>query len=352
MGVYLNHAGTSWPKPAPVQAAVARALAAPPEDWPARFDAQHHQIAAALGYPADRALLTPGCTSALALALSDPRWRAGDRLVVSGMEHHALHRPALALADRGVVVQVAPRGGEGEPVDLAFVEAALRDGARMVAMTAASNVTGERLPVAAVVALCRAHGAVSLIDAAQLAGWVDDLAALGADLVTFAGHKGPQAPWGIGGLLFGPEAAVLGRRASGPPERVGWCDAGSVDRVAMAGLEAGLAWMGTRPGRLARALARVDRLAQGLVERGARLLGGERGVPVVSAAFDGRDPAELARALAARGVVASGGLQCARLAHEHLGTAPRGTLRFSVGVVTTDDDVDQALTSLSACLGG
>ena len=100
----------------------------------------------------------------------------------------------------------------------------------LLAMTAASNVTGELLPIASLVELARRHGAAALIDAAQIAGWIDlDLPRLGADFVAFAGHKGPQAPWGIGGLYVSPRLAW---------PAPGYCDVGSVDRCALAGLAA------------------------------------------------------------------------------------------------------------------
>ena len=82
--VYLNQAGTSWPKPAPVQAAVAEALSAPPETWADRLELQHAEVSRAFGVSdPDRLLLTPGATSALAAAISDHPWESGDRVVVS-----------------------------------------------------------------------------------------------------------------------------------------------------------------------------------------------------------------------------------------------------------------------------
>ena len=193
--IYLNQAGTSWPKPAPVQTAVAEALAAPPETWAQRFASDHTEVCRAFGVADEsRLLLTPGATSAISVALTDHPWCSGDRVVISGLEHHALHRPALQLAARGVEVIVAPRTPD-EPIDLEALEALLRrGGVRLVAMNAASNVTGEILPIDDIVTLAREHGALSLIDAAQIAGWIPlDIDRLGADLLAFAGHKGPQA---------------------------------------------------------------------------------------------------------------------------------------------------------------
>jgi selenocysteine lyase/cysteine desulfurase len=367
-GVYLNQAGTSWPKPAPVRAAAAEALGSDPESWAERLEAQHREVCDAFGVgDPSRLLLTPGATSALSVAVSDHEWEPGDRMIVSGLEHHALQRPALQLAGRGVELVVTPRA-QGEPVALEALEAELRRGrVRLVAMTAASNVTGELLPIEDIVALARSHGALCLIDAAQIAGWIPiDVVRLGADLLAFAGHKGPQAPWGIGGLYVAPHVAMRSPRArcegAGREEAArgrpmaGYCDVGSVDRVALAGLVAGLRWLGEpeRSDRLSRARKQVATLADGVARLPGVTLHGagtpEQRMPTLALTVEARSPGDLARSLAARGVLVSGGLQCAALAHETLGTAPEGVLRLSLGPSNDDDDVATAIGALRELL--
>ena len=69
---YLNHAGTSWPKPPPVREAVAAALSSSPRDWAEQLDADHREVAAWFGVTEPtQLLLTPGATSALAAADED-----------------------------------------------------------------------------------------------------------------------------------------------------------------------------------------------------------------------------------------------------------------------------------------
>ena len=361
---YLNHAGTSWPKPEPVRAAVAEALSASPDAWAAAFEEAHRAVAAAFGVrEPEHLLLTPGCTSALAVAVADHPWRSGDRVAISGLEHHALHRPVQKLAPLGVEVSVVPRGA-GEPVVLEALEAELRrGGVRLVAMTAASNVTGELLPVAEIARLAHEHGALYLVDAAQTAGWLPvDVGELGVDLLAFAGHKALQAPWGIGGLYVAPHVAMESPAAAcelPPPgaaaacsSRPGYCDVGSVDRAALAGLAAALGWL-AEPGqadRLERARGLLERVTRRLEELPGITLHGPREpaarLPTLALTAAGRAPAELAAALAERGVVAAGGLQCAPLAHATLDTAPQGVLRLSLGPATGEEDVERALQVL------
>ena len=125
---YLNQAGTSWPKPAPVRAAVAGALASDPTSWSERFAMEHGAVAAAFGVPDPaRLVLAPACTSALAVAVADLPWEAGDRALASALEHHALHRPLTALAARGVELTTIPRAGS-EPFALDALERELARG--------------------------------------------------------------------------------------------------------------------------------------------------------------------------------------------------------------------------------
>ena len=79
----------------------------------------------------------------------------------------------------------------------------------LVAVTAACNVTGELLPIEQIIELSHRYDAMALIDAAQIVGWVDlNFDELGADMVAFGGHKGLQAPWGIGGLYVARSAKL------------------------------------------------------------------------------------------------------------------------------------------------
>ena len=223
-------------------------------------------------------------------------------------------------------------------------------------MTAATNVTGDLLPTKDIIRMAHRHGALALVDAAQTAGWLPiDVTALDADLLCFAGHKGPHAPWGIGGLYVNPRVRMnvpsaqceLGAERACDP-MPGYCDVGSVDRSSLSGLAAGIAWMEAEVAGGALGIAR-DRIAQ--LEAVLRELPGVRlhakSAPserMPSLAFTVRDlgVGQLGAALEAEGIVASPGLQCAGLAHESLGTAPDGVLRLSLGPSLPAAALDEA----------
>lgn len=364
--VYLNHAGTSWPKPAPVVAAVAAAMNSGPDEWAAEFEAAHREIARFFHIPeASQLLLTPGCTSSLSVAIADLPWQSGDRVLTSGLEHHAVAGPLARLAGQGVQVETLRRTPD-IPIDLEQLETTLRQApVRLVVLTAASNVTGELLPLADAIALARNHGAVTLIDAAQIVGWWDlDIPALGAHMVAFGAHKGLQAPWGIGGLYIAPDlpmnslAAVCELPRDGQARtctnQPSWCDVGSVDRIALAGLRAAVAWLKSpdQADRLDRARQLVERLAEGLETLGGVTQYGPADIndrmPVLACRFDRYSPRQVTDALAERGVIAAGGLQCAPRAHETLGTAPDGVVRWSPGPQQTAEQIDRALAAVNS----
>jgi selenocysteine lyase/cysteine desulfurase len=375
---YLNQAGTSWPKPRAVREAVASALARAPGEWDGALAAAHERVARAFGI-ADpgRLLLTRGGTSALAVGVADLPWEPGDRVLVSALEHHALRGPVDRLSARGVEVGVVPRAPDG-PLDVAVLQAELARGSvRLVATTAACNVTGELLPCDQAIALAHGHGALCLLDAAQVAGWIPlDVARLGVDLLAFAGHKALHAPWGIGGLYVAPhvrmaspaarcelppggtDVPAAGAASAGCLDMPGACDVGSVDRAALAGLAAALDWLDdpSRADRLERARALIETIADALQgRRGVTLHGArdpERRLPTLALTVAGRTSGRLAEALARRGVIASGGLQCAPSAHDAIGTAPDGVLRLSAGPGNDARDAEDAVAALLELIPG
>ncbi len=130
----------------------------------------------------------------------------GDRILVSTMEHHANIVPWFMVAARtGARVEWIPVTDEGE-LDLDAL-GRLAPGARVVAVTAASNVLGTITPVAEICRLAHEAGALAVVDAAQAAPHLPlDLAATGADAVAFSAHK-MLGPTGLG-VLWGRRALL------------------------------------------------------------------------------------------------------------------------------------------------
>ncbi len=365
--LYLNHAGTSWPKPTPVLEAAAGVASLDPAGWPALFESAHRQVAEFFHVDSSRLLLTPSCTAAISIGVSDHDWQTGDRAITSGYEHHALHRTLVKLSERGVVIVTLPHRAD-ELIDLDALELELKaGGVRLLALSAACNVTGQLLPIREAIDLAHQYGALVLVDGAQIAGWWDlDLHDLKADLFTFAGHKAPHAPWGVGGLYVSPGTSMncpyaTCQRAESQPAATcatmpGYCDVGSVNLAAVAGMAAACRWLNEprRRNGLQESRKLASDFCESLRDLPGLVLHGdvpwEKKVPTVAITLENRASSDVGEALRERGLIASGGHQCAPQAHQSLGTDSSGVVRFSFGLENTASDVTQAVELLRELL--
>jgi selenocysteine lyase/cysteine desulfurase len=317
----------------------------------------------------DVVVFTRNTTDALNLiARSVP---AGTQVLTLDLEHHANLLPWR----NGTVTHLPAPGSAGEIAAVFDAALADLDGApAVVAITGASNVTGEIVPIAAISAVARRHGARVVLDAAQLAPHRGiDVDALGVDYLAFSGHK-LYAPFGAG--------VLVGRRD--------WLDAaepylaggGAVRGVTLDAVDlqpAPARHEGGTPNVLGavaiaaacRALTEIglDEVAAHDAALLEQLLIGLDPLPVdVLSAFDDADrlgivtlvcdrPAdEVAAALSAEhGVATRDGAFCAHPLMRRLAgvaeTAPvPSAVRFSFGVGTTPGDIDAALVALTEVL--
>jgi len=180
------------------------------------YEGARAKVAAFIGARADEVVFTKNATESVnlvayamsnATAVSSPdsgRFRVlpGDEILITEMEHHANLVPWQQLCERtGATLRwlgVTPDGR----IDLSGLDAAINGRTKLVAIAHQSNVTGAVTPLADVVALAHARGALVLVDAAQSVPHQPvDVTALGADFLVFSGHK-MLGPYGVG-VLFG-----------------------------------------------------------------------------------------------------------------------------------------------------
>ena len=332
------------------------------------YESARRRVAGFVGGGVRETVFTKNATEALnlvAYAWGRTNVGAGDRIVVSEMEHHSNLVPWHMLArERGAELAVLPVDDEGR-LELDALDGLLADGrAKVVAVAHVSNVVGTINPVAEVVARARAAGAITVVDGSQAVPQIPvDLAALGADFYAWTGHKA-YGPTGIGVLhgrreLLDAMPPFLGGGhmiSSVTFDEIRWAEvpgkfeAGTSNIAEAIGLGAAvdfLAGLGMDAVReherdvCAYALERLDEVP------GLRLLGPRdpdaRGA-LAAFTLDVAHPHDIADILGARGVCVRAGHHCAQPLNKRLGVS--ASTRASFAVHTTRADVDAMLAGL------
>ena len=374
--IYLDNAATTFPKPKEVIEGMAEVYGRFGVN-PGRSGYDLCMVAGDLVYETRKALSaffggkTPerlvfaaNATDALNLAilgLLEP----GDHAITTTVEHNSVIRPLNHLKrDRRVAVDVVPFASDGL-VDPDEVTRRFRRETKVVVVNHGSNVIGTIQSVAEIARRCRERGIRLVVDAAQTAGVIPiDVEAMGIDVLAFTGHKSLLGPTGTGGLYVREGVEVRHTRFGGTgvhsahpyhldeyPYRL---EAGTANVLGIAGLYFAQQYLARR------GIAEIYRHEMALFARLQAALGEIEGVtlhgttslahrlPVLSFTVAGRDPADVGALLDADfNIACRTGLQCAPLIHEQMGTAPRGTVRLSVGPMNVEKDVDAAIAAVT-----
>jgi cysteine desulfurase family protein (TIGR01976 family) len=303
------------------------------------------------------------------------KFKRGDEIVLSRMDHDANVAPWLLLADDlGLVVRWLDFDPETYEFPADALTKVLSSKTKLLAMGMASNCTGTVNDVAAFTREGKAAGALVYLDAVQYAPhYAIDVQALGADIVVSSAYKwfGPHQGvlWGRKSLLqdtFGYKVRPVGEELPGKFET------GTLSHEGMAGCLGAIEYLeslGTGANRRARIVSAwdhmvkyehgltqhlIDRLrgVKGLTIRGVTSANAmHRRVPTVSFTIDGVQPEKLAKHFAGENIFVWSGHNYALEPINRMGLMDKGgVLRVGLAHYNTAAEVDQLLGSLNKVL--
>jgi cysteine desulfurase/selenocysteine lyase len=380
--VYLDSANTSQ-KPQVVidtmvdhlerhNANIARAMHQLGAESTAAFEAARDKVATFIGAPdRDEVIFTKNATEALNLVANTLAWATGDlaigegdEVVITEMEHHSNIVPWQLLTQRkGAALRWFGLTDDGR-LDLSNLDELVNERTKVVSLTWVSNMLGTINPITQIARRAHEVGAIVVVDASQAVPQLPvDVAASGADLLAFTGHK-VVGPTGIG-VLWG-KRAVLDQlppfhgggemietvrmdistyagiphkfEAGTPPiiEAIGL--GAAVDYLGHIGMEAVHAHEQAITGYALQGLATVPGLKV-LGPLDARERGG-----AISFELEGVHPHDIAQVLDSRGIAVRAGHHCAKPAHARFGV--QSSTRMSSYLYTTPSEIDALVEGL------
>ena len=322
------------------------------------FEAARERVARFIGAAsANEVVFVRGATEGINLVAQS--WgpaniKAGDRIMLSQLEHHSNIVPWQMLAEKvGAHIDVCPLTADGL-IDLDWLEANLTEQHKLVALAHVSNVLGSVLGAKRAAKAAHAVGAKLLLDGCQAAPRMRlNMAELGCDFYVLSGHKlyGPTGvgvlwaqaetldampPWQGGGAMIDrvtfaktTYAPAPSRFEAGTPmiiEVLGLHTA--IDFIDAFGPEEIFAHESTLAAQTRDALRSINSIT---------LFGPEKSAGIVSFSMAGVHPHDIGTILDEEGVAIRAGHHCAQPLMDHLGVP--ATARASFGIYSDESDV-------------
>ena len=365
---YLDTAATAQ-KPRPVIDAIARAYGETyatvhrgvyqrSADMTLAYEAARRRVARFIGAASpDEVVFVRGATEGINLVAEswgESQLKAGDRILLSQLEHHSNIVPWQLLRDRvGVEIDVCPLTEDGR-IDLDAAEAMLTEAHKLVAFAHVSNVLGSVLDAKRAAAIAHRAGARLLLDGCQaVPRMAVDVADLDCDFYVFSAHKlyGPTGlgvlwargdildampPWQGGGAMI--DRVTFERTTYAPPPAR--FEAGTPHIVGALGLHAAIDYVeGIGLDAIhAHETALVDLTRERLgAINSVRLFGPDDSAGIVSFAVEGVHPHDIGTILDEERVAIRAGHHCAQPLMDRLGVP--ATARASFGVYNSAADV-------------
>ncbi|MCQ1539108.1 aminotransferase class V-fold PLP-dependent enzyme [Methanocalculus taiwanensis] len=321
-----------------------------------RYWHAHEKVARFIGGEEGTTVFTKNTTESINMVAHGLSWKPGDRVITTILEHHSNLLPWRALAEEGVelsVIGIRP----DYSLDLKSLEEEIKKGARLAAITHASNAIGVVTPVKEIAKICRRYNTLLLIDAAQSIPHMPvNVGDIGCDFCCFSGHK-MLAPTGTGVLWMREpiiEPMMLGggmieevhrdgfvpiegyqKYEAGTPNISGGIGLGvAVDYLNTIGMEQVRCYEEGLTTQLIKSLSQIEGVTVFAPTDSSYRIG------VVSFSIKGLHPHEVAERLDHEyDILVRSGHHCCQPLMESLGL-PNGTVRASLALYTTETEID------------
>lgn len=286
-----------------------------------------------------------------------------DHVITSCMEHNSVLRPLTLLNKKGMDLTIV--SAKNGLISCDEILSSIKPNTKAIILSICSNVTGTIQPIYEIGQICKENDIFLILDTAQGAGYFDiDFKSLNLSALAFTGHKGLLGPQGIGGFIISDELnklispTIVGGSGSlsysleQPDFLPDKFESGTLNLPGIVGLNAGISYINEYG---------IDNIKKKLDFLSLKLISGLSNIPgiilygdiktsphVVSFNLKSLDASELSFILDSDfGIKNRSGLHCAPLAHKSIGSFPNGTVRLSVGIFNTQEEIDYVIETIN-----
>lgn len=380
MGIYLDNAATSYPKPEKVAKAIYEFMinngtssGRGSYQKAMKSDFLVYETRKLVGemfnfkYP-KRVIFTSNVTEALNIALRGIL-KENDHVITSSLEHNAVWRCLKTLEqERNIQITKVKANQEGY-TDPKNVEKVIQENTKLIVFTHASNVLGTIQPIKEIGKIAKEKNILFLVDAAQTAGVLNiDIDENNIDLLAFTGHKSLLGPMGTGGLVVNTQENITPLKAGGtggdsayeyqPDYYPNKLETGTLNVSGIAGLREAIKYIKSE------GIDKIHSKEQELTEyainnlsrvKNIKIYGPKKSkdiVGVISFNIDNMRAEDVVYSLDSKyNIMLRAGLHCAPNAHELIGTKEIGAIRLGIGYFNEKEDIDKLVDALNEIQG-
>ena len=376
MGIYLDNAATSFPKPKEVATAVYdfmvnNGTSSGRGSYKKAMQSDYivYECRKLIGklFNFDnpkKVIFTSNVTDSLNIAMRGIL-KENDHVITSSLEHNAVWR-CLKTLERDINIKIdtveCSKDGITNPQD---IKKYIKKDTALIVFTQASNVLGTIQPIREIGAIAREHNIPFLVDSAQSAGAMKiDVKEDNIDILAFTGHKSLLGPMGTGGLIINTDIDIKPLKAGGtggdsayeyqPDYYPNHLETGTSNVSGIAGLREAIKFLNkegienihNKEKELTKYALKKLETVKDIEIYGPKDC--EKMLSVISFNIKDKRPEDVGSILDQKyDIMLRAGLHCAPTAHSVIGTKERGTLRIGLGYFNKKEDIDKLVEALN-----